>query len=377
VKSFRMNVSYQGESGKPYYSLLLSVPELNLKKSFPFSLQEKVSEDQALKVIDYLIKVGSLDRAHESNTKKMSQPSYSLSVRAGDLRLTENLGWGLDMLKWLDGLRKALEGDAAKAMDTLLGRLYGHRREWMAVVTEKKPAAEESITVNVVGTLRTSIFVIGGETTGTTITAKGITWELDFGRNAAFRTAAEKLNGTKVIVQGSLERRRGVEIKERWIVTVTGLPVSVDGESGFHATVGRNDTRIRFVSEGDKTVFDINSKFGIDTTTISRMSDEWPKSILVRLHLGGLESFKVGSGNVAVEWSVSSTGDHATRISQVSGKRVAVLDLKSPYYTKVRIVGGNGKIPLKDGYFEVPLPAKLFEGNPEEITLRWIDFYRN
>ena len=53
------------------------------------------------------------------------------------------------------------------------------------------------------------------------------------------------------------------------------------------------------------------------------------------------------------------------------------LDDKSPYRTTVRIVGSNGKIPLKDGYFEVPLPAKLFERNPEEITLRWIDFYRN
>ena len=50
---------------------------------------------------------------------------------------------------------------------------------------------------------------------------------------------------------------------------------------------------------------------------------------------------------------------------------------KSPYYTQFRIVGGNGTIPLKDGHFEVPLPAKLFEGNPPEITLRWIDFYRN
>ena len=49
----------------------------------------------------------------------------------------------------------------------------------------------------------------------------------------------------------------------------------------------------------------------------------------------------------------------------------------SPYYTEVRMVGGNGRIPLKDGHFEVPLPAKLFEGNPPEITLRWIDFYRN
>jgi hypothetical protein len=54
-----------------------------------------------------------------------------------------------------------------------------------------------------------------------------------------------------------------------------------------------------------------------------------------------------------------------------------VLDQEIPYHTEVRIVGGNGKIPLKGGYFEVPLPAKLFERNPKEITLRWIDFYRN
>ena len=49
------------------------------------------------------------------------------------------------------------------------------------VVADKKPAAEDSIRVTVVGTLRTGIIAIGGETTGTTITAKGITWELEFG----------------------------------------------------------------------------------------------------------------------------------------------------------------------------------------------------
>ena len=99
-------------------------------------------------------------------------------------------------------------------------------------VTDEKPAAEESITVRIVGTLRTSIIAIGGETTGTTITAKGITWELDFGKNAAFHKAAETFNGSKVIVQGSLERRRGIEIKERWIVTVTGLQAVGDAGVG-------------------------------------------------------------------------------------------------------------------------------------------------
>jgi hypothetical protein len=74
---------------------------------------------------------------------------------------------------------------------------------------------------------------------------------------------------------------------------------------------------------------------------------------------------------------VSSTGKNAKRVSLRKGRDEVALDDKSPYHTTVRIVGGNGKIPLKGGYFEVPLPAKLFEGNPEEITLRWIDFYRN
>lgn len=82
---------------------------------------------------------------------------------------------------------------------------------------------DESITVTVVGMLRTGIVAIGGETTGTTITAKGIKWELDFGKNAELRTAAENLDGKQVTVTGTLERRAGVERKERWIVTVTSL----------------------------------------------------------------------------------------------------------------------------------------------------------
>ena len=82
---------------------------------------------------------------------------------------------------------------------------------------------EESITVTVAGTLRTGIVAIGGETTGTTITAKGIKWELDFGKNAELRTTAEKLDGKRVTVIGTLERHAGVEVKERWIIIVTSL----------------------------------------------------------------------------------------------------------------------------------------------------------
>ncbi len=91
------------------------------------------------------------------------------------------------------------------------------------------PPADEGISVTVVGTLRTGIVAIGGETTGTTITAKGVTWELDLGKNVELRQKAKGWDGKKVTVRGTLERRVGVEVKERWIVAVVELQ-AIKGE---------------------------------------------------------------------------------------------------------------------------------------------------
>ena len=101
---------------------------------------------------------------------------------------------------------------------TIFGLLFFTMQSVMAA-----DPVEESISVTVVGKLRTGIVAIGGETTGTTITAKGIKWELDFGKNAELRAAAEKLNGKQVTVNGTLERRSGIEVKERWIVAVSSV----------------------------------------------------------------------------------------------------------------------------------------------------------
>ncbi len=82
---------------------------------------------------------------------------------------------------------------------------------------------EEIIKVTVAGTVRTGVVVIGGETTGVTIKSKNATFELEFGKNAALRKQAEKLDGKPAIVEGTLDRKEGVEVKDRWIVTVTAL----------------------------------------------------------------------------------------------------------------------------------------------------------
>ena len=83
----------------------------------------------------------------------------------------------------------------------------------------------------------------------------------------------------------------------------------------LRAAARRRDTQIAISAEGDETFIDVRSRVGIDVATIARVTDKWPPKISVRLHLGGLESLKASAGNITVEWSVSSTGDHASRVT--------------------------------------------------------------
>ena len=97
----------------------------------------------------------------------------------------------------------------------------------------------------------------------------------------------------------------------------------------------------------------------------------------MRLHLTGLESFKALNGKVTLHLSVSSTGANETRVRMSAHDREeTTVTRTSPFWTDVNIVGGDRKIPLKDGHFEFDLPATLFENDPNTLTLSWVDFYR-
>ena len=84
-------------------------------------------------------------------------------------------------------------------------------------------ASEEYIRVEVRGQLRHGIVAIGGETTGTEISAQGVRWELDLSGNPEFAALAEQLDGKTALVTGTLVVRQGVEIPQRSIVTVETL----------------------------------------------------------------------------------------------------------------------------------------------------------
>lgn len=79
------------------------------------------------------------------------------------------------------------------------------------------------IKVEIKGKLATGVVAIGGETTGTTITAGEITWDLDFGENKDLASLAEKHDGKTVVVTGTARQVKGVTRGPRIVVTVATL----------------------------------------------------------------------------------------------------------------------------------------------------------
>jgi hypothetical protein len=170
------------------------------------------------------------------------------------------------------------------------------------------------------------------------------------------------------------------------LLVISGIALAGDGEAPkdqpakFKITTKRKDESVAVKAEKDKTVFTVTSPSGISQAVIERQEATWPKALVLRLHLKGLESFRASNGKVTVDAAVSSKEGKLKVRTWKDGKEDALLNEKSPFWTAIRIVGSDGKpakeLPLKDGYFEVTLPRAFFEANPKSITLKWIDFYR-
>ncbi|MBC8113826.1 MAG: hypothetical protein H7062_05575, partial [Candidatus Saccharimonas sp.] len=81
---------------------------------------------------------------------------------------------------------------------------------------------EPSIRVECHGKLRHPVVAIGGETTGTTITFDGMTWDLKLPDEAS-RTFAKDHHKQPTTAVGTLRRVVGTEVPVRWIVEVEKL----------------------------------------------------------------------------------------------------------------------------------------------------------
>src|SRR5262245_11086484 len=175
-------------------------------------------------------------------------------------------------------------------------------------------------------------------------------------------------------------------MKPRLLLPAVGLlPVLAWADDGaapakFKITTKRKEDTGGGRSDKDKTRFIIKSPFGISQAVIERQGEKWPDAVALRLHLKGLESFRASNGKATLDAAVGIQEGKVKLRLWKDGKEDAPLDEKSPLWTAIRILGGDGKpakeLPLKDGYFEVALPRAFFEDSPKAITLNWIDFYR-
>lgn len=110
--------------------------------------------------------------------------------------------------------------------------------------------------------------------------------------------------------------------------------------------------------------FDITSERGIGKIEFERRGAA-PATLTFRLHLKGLEEFKLTWGDRAVTVNYPS-----------SGGQLATPDPADPLAMPVAIEAADPTIPLADGYFVLTAPPAFIQDAPERFTVQWIDFYR-
>ena len=161
------------------------------------------------------------------------------------------------------------------------------------------------------------------------------------------------------------------------------IAVLLGAEPDFDVSLKRGDDRVEICADEKRVVFTVVSPHGIGAATIRRRGARWPKTVILRLQLRGLESLTIAAGQVTLGVSVSSSTPQAVRlyVSETGKQQEKAVDHDSRYWTEVRTYGADGKpasgLPTEGGWFEVQLPAALLIDNPESAAIRWIDFYRN
>jgi hypothetical protein len=149
----------------------------------------------------------------------------------------------------------------------------------------------------------------------------------------------------------------------------------------FQITCRKTEDAVTVSTDGGKAILSITSPSGIGKATIDRTDERWPKEVVLRVRLRGLESLTISSGNVKLAASVlSHSGNTRLLHLRTDGKEGPQLTKDSPYWMDIHVLDARGKpaagLPEKDGCFEMTIPKALLDEKAKTVTIEWIDFYR-
>ena len=139
-------------------------------------------------------------------------------------------------------------------------------------------------------------------------------------------------------------------------------------EPGFIVITKNTDDQVDIQYENGVSLIDIQSPTGIGSAAFELESGDMPGNMLLRLHLMGLEGFRLTSAQDQISASVSG-GDAGEIKSQTilsSGTESALLP-GDPLWMDIQ---------LEEGYFEVTVPQEFIRNAGKTFEIEWIDFYR-
>ncbi len=162
---------------------------------------------------------------------------------------------------------------------------------------------------------------------------------------------------------------------------VLTFPVVTSGEEAFRATTKHADDTVELHTAKNRVLFSVESPTGISSATIKRITKEWPRQVVLRLHLKGLERLTISNGDTTLNLSVSSHREDPLVQLWLNNEEDAALNTTSRFWMRVHRVDTEKLSPNENPtksrrYYEMQLPQALLAGSANTLTAKWIDFYR-
>jgi hypothetical protein len=147
----------------------------------------------------------------------------------------------------------------------------------------------------------------------------------------------------------------------------------------FVITSDNNSNELTVTAQDETAFVDVHSQSGIGSAAVELVSGTPLQDIVLRLHLRGLEQFRLFYDGTVVTASVDSNDVNNIIESATSpeGEEYS-LTPDSSLWLDIRVVSAEAepRIPLDQGHFEIMLPKDFLGEEHRSFSIEWIDFYR-
>jgi hypothetical protein len=143
----------------------------------------------------------------------------------------------------------------------------------------------------------------------------------------------------------------------------------------FAVTAAEPQDAVTIVSDGEAGLIEVESPSGIGSARVELVSGGWPARMIARLHLKGLEEFRLLYADTVVAASAASGSASGGQRILSSGTEQPI-GPGHPLWLEIRIVAEKREIPLEGGYFEVAFPGRFAREAGSSFEIQWVDFFR-